>query len=204
MVCLASPGGLQRNPPGGWRALASRGQSPLVIYILLECSRSVSHPIEKRDSLIENPELSTSKQSTKKESEGRECLEQQISPVSTKETGAIPKIKVAAANPKLERDPKEETGATPKLKLPRSLACILNSNPDEKEYVHPYFMKGRPDLLNEVVRKPLMPFVESNVRVKKEVLSDEDSVTQESMECASQNQESSRNKSNNISVSEDL
>ncbi|GBM74787.1 hypothetical protein AVEN_189218-1, partial [Araneus ventricosus] len=30
-VCVANLGGLQRNPSGGWRALASRGQSPLVV-----------------------------------------------------------------------------------------------------------------------------------------------------------------------------
>ncbi|GBN86476.1 hypothetical protein AVEN_182861-1, partial [Araneus ventricosus] len=62
-------------------------------------------------------------QSTKKESEGG--LEQKISPFPTKETRAMPKIKVAAANPKLERGPKKETDAKPKL--PRSLACILDS-----------------------------------------------------------------------------
>ncbi|GBL82299.1 hypothetical protein AVEN_252466-1 [Araneus ventricosus] len=63
-----------------------------------------------------------SMQSTKKESEGCECLEQKISLVSTKETGAIPKIKVAAAIPKLERGPKEETGTTPKLKSAKILS----------------------------------------------------------------------------------
>ncbi|GBN45813.1 hypothetical protein AVEN_67873-1, partial [Araneus ventricosus] len=62
--------------------------------------------------------------STTEESERH--LEQKISPVPTKETGAVPKIKVVAAeNPRLERSPKKETNAKPKL--PRSLACILDS-----------------------------------------------------------------------------
>ncbi|GBN04048.1 hypothetical protein AVEN_220256-1 [Araneus ventricosus] len=80
------------------------------------------------------------------------------------------------------------------------LSRTNQSNQDEKEYVNPYFLKGRPDLLNEVVRKPLKPFVESNARVKKEVISDEDSVTQETTEFASRNQERSRHKSNNCSI----
>ncbi|GBM31921.1 Lysosomal acid phosphatase [Araneus ventricosus] len=36
-VCVANLGGLQRNPSGGWRALASRGQSPLVSLNNLPC-----------------------------------------------------------------------------------------------------------------------------------------------------------------------
>ncbi|GBL82354.1 hypothetical protein AVEN_252513-1 [Araneus ventricosus] len=111
-----------------------------------------------------------SRQSTKKKSELLECLEQKISPVPTKETGAIPKIKVAAANPKLEIGPKKETGGTPKLKLPRSLACIL-----DKEYLEANddFCKSSNissfirqlnlygfRKLKKVVRKPLKPFME--------------------------------------------
>ncbi|GBN47946.1 hypothetical protein AVEN_247657-1, partial [Araneus ventricosus] len=88
-----------------------------------ECSKSVSQPSEK-NSPIENPGPSNFKRSTTEESERH--LEQKISPVPTKETGAVPKIKVVAAeNPRLERSPKKETNAKPKL--PRSLACILDS-----------------------------------------------------------------------------
>ncbi|CAL1302139.1 unnamed protein product, partial [Larinioides sclopetarius] len=62
--------------------------------------------------------------STKAESE--ELSGQKIKPVPTKETSAIPKIKVATSSPKVERGPIKETYAAPKPKLPRSLACNLD------------------------------------------------------------------------------
>ncbi|CAL1300798.1 unnamed protein product [Larinioides sclopetarius] len=64
--------------------------------------------------------------STKAESE--ELSGQKIKPVPTKETSAIPKIKVATSSPKVERGPIKETYAAPKPKLPRSLACNLDQS----------------------------------------------------------------------------
>ncbi|CAL1301822.1 unnamed protein product [Larinioides sclopetarius] len=64
-------------------------------------------------------------QSTKAKSE--ELWVQKMKPVPTKETSAIPKIKVATSRPKVERGPIKETYAAPKPKLPRSLACILDN-----------------------------------------------------------------------------
>ncbi|CAL1262061.1 unnamed protein product [Larinioides sclopetarius] len=87
-----------------------------------ECSKIVSEPSGNK-SVIEKP--GPSEHSTKRESEG--FLAQEIKSVLTKEFGAIPKIKITASNPKVEIGPRKETSAAPKPKLPRSLACILDS-----------------------------------------------------------------------------
>ncbi|KAF8776795.1 Heat shock factor protein 1 like protein [Argiope bruennichi] len=75
------------------------------------------------------------------------------------------------------------------------LSRANQTSQDEKEYVNPYFIKGRPDLLNQVTRKPLNPLMDLNVQVKKEVLPDEYSANQENMEF-----EKSKNKSNNVLI----